>query len=223
MVENILSILYEDNHCIAVIKPHGMLAQADRNKEQCLLEEVKTFIKKRDKKPGRVFLGLVHRLDRPVGGIMLFAKTSKGASRLSEAIRSHLLDKTYLAVLEGIPQKQEGIVEQWLLKNQEKNKVTIVPEGTIGAKAAFLRYHVLKTNKDRTLVNIVLKTGRSHQIRVAMQSLGCPIVGDKKYGSSVSLNGDIALFAQTLVFPHPITKQKISLKADPVLRIFYIF
>src|SRR3990167_7152764 len=92
MVENILSILYEDNHCIAVIKPHGMLAQADRNKEQCLLEEVKTFIKKRDKKPGRVFLGLVHRLDRPVGGIMLFAKTSKGASRLSEAIRSHLLD-----------------------------------------------------------------------------------------------------------------------------------
>ena len=223
MVENILSILYEDNHCIAVLKPHGMLAQGDQTQEVSLFEEVKAFIKQRDKKPGGVFLGLVHRLDRPVGGIMLFAKTSKGASRLSEAMRSHLVEKTYLAVLEGIPEKQEGIIEHWLLKNQEKNKVTVVPSGMYGAKYASLQYQVLKTHADRTLVKIVPKTGRSHQIRVAMQSIECPIIGDKKYGSSFSLAGDIALFAHALSFPHPITQQKISLKADPVLRIFHGF
>lgn len=213
-------ILYEDNHCLAVMKQHGVLAQGDVTGEPSLFEEVKAFIKKRDKKPGNVFLGLVHRLDRPVGGVMLFAKTSKGAARLSEAFRAHQVEKIYWAVVEGAPKKSEGTVEQWLLKNKEKNVVAAVAESMPGAQFASLDYRILKRMGPRSLVEIQPKTGRPHQIRVAMKTLGCPIIGDTKYGTKAGLGGNIALFARSLTFPQPVTKKPVTVKADTELEVF---
>ncbi|MBU0646655.1 RluA family pseudouridine synthase [Patescibacteria group bacterium] len=210
-----MEILYEDNHCLAVVKPHGMLTQGDASGEESLMEQVKEFIKKRDRKPGRVFLGLVHRLDRPVGGIVLLAKTSKGASRLSEQFRAHKIQKTYLAVTEGVPEPRQGEVRQWLKKDVRTNTVAVVKAQTPGAKEAVLTYQVLKTKGTRAWVEIKPQTGRPHQIRVAMSSLGAPIAGDAKYGAQPAKNGQIALFATGLVFAQPVTQEKIELKTAP--------
>ncbi|MFH1404910.1 MAG: RluA family pseudouridine synthase, partial [Patescibacteria group bacterium] len=215
-----VNVLYEDNHCIAVYKHHGVLAQADDEGIDSLFEQVKDFIKRRDNKPGNVFLGLVHRLDRPVGGVMVYAKTSKGASRLSASMRDHAIKKEYIAVVEGSPKKQSGSVEHWLLKDHDKNTVSAVRECTPGAKLANLDYHVIKKVKQGTLVEIIPHTGRPHQIRVAMKSLGCPIVGDTKYGAKQSLGKNIALFARSMTFPHPTLKKKITVKAEPELDVF---
>lgn len=203
------TVLYEDNHCIAVLKPHGMLVQGDASGDENLLDAVKTLIKERDQKPGNVFLGLLHRLDRPVGGVVLFAKTSKGASRLSEQFRNRTIEKTYLAKVEGSPRESSGKVVQWLLKNEEKNVVRAVPEGTNGALRGELEYEVIGSST----IRIRPKTGRPHQIRVAMASLGCPIIGDKKYGAKTDFGGNIALFAQKLVFFQPVTRERVEVSA----------
>lgn len=224
-----MEILYEDNHLIAINKPHGQLTQADAGGEVSLFDEVKSFIKERDQKPGNVFLGLLHRLDRPVGGVVLFAKTSKGASRLSEQFRTHTIEKTYWAVVEkgeGGKRKGEGKVIQWLKKDEEKNFVTAFDHEVPGSQRAELDYHVLRALPPSSflppldLVEVKPKTGRPHQIRVAMSSLGTPIVGDKKYGATSSLDRDIALFARSLSFNHPISGERITVVAEPTLAIF---
>lgn len=216
-----MDILYEDNHCIAVVKPYGILSQADRYGEPSMTHELKALIKKRDKKPGNVFVGLIHRLDRPVGGVMVFAKTSKGASRLSKAVREHRFEKVYWAVVEGAPKYEEGHVNQWLKKDTSDNTVDVVSEGTEGAQEARLAYRVLKRmGQGRALVEVRPETGRPHQIRVAMKTLGCPIVGDTKYGAKKALGGNIALFARALTFPAPVGGEPITVKADPTLSVF---
>lgn len=227
-ITRIMQILYEDNHLIAVNKPHGQLTQADAGGEVSLFDEVKAFIKVRDQKPGNVFLGLLHRLDRPVGGVVLFAKTSKGASRLSEQFRTHTIEKTYWAVVErkeaGEKIKENGKVIQWLKKDEATNTVAAFEHEVLGSQLAELSYRVLRdwTLESRvlSLVEVKPKTGRPHQIRVAMSSLGTPIVGDKKYGASSSLDRDVALFARELSFDQPTTKERVTITAEPTLPIF---
>ena len=227
-----MEILYEDNHVIAVNKPHGMLTQGDdptrrdgwgRHGDTNLMDEVKAFIKSRDAKPGNVFIGLLHRLDRPVGGVVLFAKTSKGASRLSEQFRARHIEKLYWAVVEGVPEKPSGDVIQWLHKDEAKNLVTIYDEEVPGSQRAELSYRVRKTMNGLSLIEVRPRTGRPHQIRVAMMSLGTPIVGDVKYGAKKKMDFDIALFARQLAFDQAITKQRIRVIAEPTLAIFHQF
>ncbi len=225
-----MQILYEDNHLIAVNKPHGQLTQADAGGEVSLFDEVKAFIKERDQKPGNVFLGLLHRLDRPVGGVVLFAKTSKGASRLSEQFRNHTVEKTYWAIVEDknkkLKIKDSGSVIQWLKKDEVNNIVTAFDHEVSGSQRAELNYQVLRSlifntlNFNLSLVEVKPKTGRPHQIRVAMASLGTPIVGDLKYGATAKLKHDIALFGRSLSFDHPTTRERITVTAEPTLAIF---
>lgn len=215
-VNSIMEVLYEDNHVIAVNKPHGMLTQGDDTGDANLLDEAKAFIKTRDAKPGNVFLGLLHRLDRPVGGVVLFAKTSKGASRLSEQFRTHAVEKVYWSVVEGVPQQPQGKVVQWLVKDEAKNFVTAYVREAPGSQRAELDYRVVAGS----LIEIRPKTGRPHQIRVAMASLGTPIVGDKKYGARQMLDGQVALFARAVTFAHATSKERITVTAEPTLSIF---
>jgi len=218
-----MKVLYEDNHCIAVLKPHGILTQQDKSSEQSLMDQVRELIKSRDKKPGNVFLGLVHRLDRPVGGVVLFAKTSKGACRLAEQFRERKVRKLYWAVVEGRPEPEAGEVVQYLVKDRLKNIVNAYKNPVSGAQRAELSYRCLKCAKGYTLVEITSKTGRPHQIRVAMASLGTPIAGDRKYGSQRSLGGDIALFARVLSFEQPVTHERITVATEPELSLFKQF
>lgn len=221
-----MKILYEDNHCLAVFKLHGLLTQGDETGDHSLMDEVKDFIKERDKKPGKVFLGLIHRLDRPVGGIVLFAKTSKGASRLSQQFMSREVGKKYLALVEGEPKRKDGHVFQYLRKDHRTNIVEAFNRPVSEGQKAELSYHVTQTikrgKKIFSMIEVEPLTGRSHQIRVAMASLGTPIVGDKKYGSSIPRGGHIALCATELSFFQPVTKEKIILKIEPEGRVFAI-
>jgi 23S rRNA pseudouridine1911/1915/1917 synthase len=194
-------VLYEDNHLIAVMKPAGVLVQGDKTGDKCLMDEVKEYLKDKYKKPGNVFLGLLHRLDRPVSGVILFAKTSKGASRLSEQIREHKVSKTYHALVEGQPEKTKATLISWLKKDEGKNFVTVYDRETPDAQYAELDYEVIKTNGHNSILKVNLKTGRSHQIRSQLAHIGHPIVGDAKYGSKTPYkNGTIALCATSLTF-----------------------
>lgn len=179
-----LKILYEDNHLIAVFKPAGILVQGDKpvgeRSEPTLMDEVKKYLKEKYKKPGNVFLGLVHRLDRPVSGIILFAKTSKGASRISEQIREREISKTYHALVEGEIKPSSGTLKHFLIKNEEKRIAQISADST--GDYAELDYQTVKTSGKFSLLKINLKTGRFHQIRVQLSAIGHPIVGDVKYG-----------------------------------------
>jgi len=181
-----LKVLYEDNHLIAVYKPAGVLVQSDKTGDSTLMDEVKYYLKQRYHKTGQVFLGLIHRLDRPAQGIILFAKTSKGASRLSEQFREHKVEKIYHALVVGKPPKsKEGLVH-FLEKDGNKNRTTVHGLPTTGASRAELSYEVIKTNGKFSLLKIILGTGRSHQIRAQLAYIGCPIVGDVKYGAPAS-------------------------------------
>jgi len=218
-----MNILYEDNHCIAVSKPHGLPTQEDESGDESLMDQVRDFIKERDQKPGNVFLGLVHRLDRPVGGVVLFAKTSKGASRLAEQFREHRIEKIYWAVVEGLPDEPEGTVIQYIKKDNQTNRVRASTSLIPGAKKAETFYKMLKGTGRRTLMELRPKTGRPHQLRLAMSTLGLPIVGDLKYGSTTELGPAIALFAKSLTFEQPVTKEKITVLAKPEHPIFSSF
>ena len=196
-----LNVLYEDNHLIVVEKPAGMLVQADKTGDPCLMDEVKKYLKEKYKKPGNVFLGLVHRLDRPVGGVVLFAKTSKGASRLSAQFRERSVEKDYFAVAVGKMEKQSGTIVSFIKKDEIKNTVEVFERETPASKRAELSWEVIRTSEKNTLLKIKLGTGRAHQIRAQLASIGHPILGDIKYGASEPLpDKSIALFAASLSF-----------------------
>lgn len=207
-----LEILYLDNHLIAVHKPAGVLIQPDASGEISLLDQVKDWIKVEYKKPGKVFLGLVHRLDRPVSGVVVFARTSKGASRLSEQFRNKTTKKIYRTLVEGSPKPSQTSLTHYLRK-EKSLKATVFPRPTPNAKEALLDYKVIETFPKTSLLDIHLHTGRFHQIRSQLSFIGHPIVGDKKYGSHLELpKGQIALHALRMIFNHPTTKEEITIK-----------
>ena len=196
-----LRILYEDNHLIAVYKPAGMLVQGDHSGDPTLMDEVKYFIKQRDGKPGNVFLGMLHRLDRPVSGIVLFAKTSIGAARLSEQFREHTIEKIYHALVIGEPKEKSARLVHYLKKDADKNVVYAYDRPVEGAREAVLEYEVIEGDKKCSLLKIRLETGRPHQIRAQLSAIGHPIVGDVKYGASTPLpDRSLALCATSLTF-----------------------
>ena len=208
-------IIYEDNHIIVVIKPHNIAVQEDKSKDIDMLTIIKEFIKNRDNKPGNVFLGLVHRLDRPTGGVMVFAKTSKAASRLSKELKDKKLKKHYLCVINGKPQLSSNRLVTYLKKDEKTNTVRIAPKLEEGSKEAILNYQVIETKNKYSLVEVDLITGRSHQIRVQMSSqLNAPIFGDFKYGDKEN-GGALALWAYELTFTHPTTKENMRFKVAP--------
>lgn len=207
-----INILYEDNHVLCVVKPANLPVQADNTKDEDLLTLVKQYLKEKYNKPGNVYLGLVHRLDRPVGGAMILAKTSKAASRLSESIRVRAIDKVYYAILDGVPKKQSDTLVDYLTKDTKTNIVSVT-NAKVGKKS-ILHYQVLATKNGHTLVEIHLETGRPHQIRVQFASRNLPLVGDQRYNKNAK-KVQIALWAVSLTFPHPTTKDKITIHSDP--------
>ena len=202
---NNINIIYEDNHLLVVEKPINIPVQEDSSKDKDLLTILKEYIKIKYNKPGNVYLGLVHRLDRPVGGIMVFAKTSKAASRLSEQIRVKSFKKIYNAVVIGNICDNGTLVDK-LLKDTKKNIVKVDSNG----KESILKYKLLKYKNDLSLVEIELLTGRSHQIRVQMSNFGHPLVGDQKYNKNAVIGHQIALFAKQIEFIHPTTKKLLT-------------
>lgn len=209
MKHQALEVLYEDNHLIAVVKPAGILVQEDESGDESLMDSVKAYLKETYQKPGNVFLGLIHRLDRNVSGIILFAKTSKGASRLSEQFRSHTVAKIYHALVEGRLEKPEGVLKDHLEKDERTMKARISKDG----KEAILSYRVVKEVGSNTLVRIELQTGRFHQIRVQFAHAGHPIVGDVKYGAYSPLpDQKIALAATELEFKTAVGDELIRLE-----------
>lgn len=214
--QNSISILFEDNHLLVVEKPVNIPTQEDASGDPDLLSILKEDIKARYQKPGNVYLGLVHRLDRPVGGVMVFAKTSKAASRLSDQIRTRAFRKTYLAVIHGTPNEKSGRLEHYLVKNQETNTVRVVPPTTSGSKQAILEYEVLSSKDSLSLVRINLLTGRSHQIRVQFAEIGHPLYGDQKYGAGVNTSGQqIALWSNRILLQHPTAKKEMEFTSHP--------
>ena len=213
---NKLNILYEDNHIIVVVKPPNIPSQGDKTEDEDMLTIIKGYIKEKYNKPGNVYLGLIHRLDRPVGGVMVFAKTSKAAARLSEQVRNKVFKKEYLAIVDGKVQKQKGTLEDYLLKNEKTNTSKVVKEETKNSKYAKLDYEVLKYNEEinLSLLKILLHTGRHHQIRVQLANFGHSICGDQKYGTR-GRGKQISLWAYKLTIEHPITKEKMSFKGLP--------
>ncbi|QHW34441.1 RNA pseudouridine synthase [Paenibacillus rhizovicinus] len=212
----VLPVLYEDNHLLAVVKPPGILSQADDTGEADMVTLLKDDLKERYNKPGNVYVGLVHRLDRPVGGAMLFAKTSKAASRLSESVRSRNFDKTYLAVVHGVPSALSGRLRHFLRKDAARNIVTVHDKPVPDAKEAILEYSVVEKHGPYSLIAVKLLTGRSHQIRAQMAAIGCPLVYDRKYGAPpVQGEQDIALWSISIGVAHPVTKEWLTIVAQP--------
>lgn len=209
------NIVYEDNHVIVVVKPHNVSVQEDECKDDDMLNILKNYIKIRDNKPGRVFLGLVHRLDRVTGGLMVFAKTSKAASRLCAELKEKQLKKQYLCVINGKPQQMRDKLTTYLKKDEKTNTVFIAPKLEEGAKEAILEYEIVAEKNNLSLVKVNLITGRSHQIRVQMaKQLNCPIYADFKYGDKTH-NGNLCLWSYELTFTHPTTKQNLRFVACP--------
>ena len=205
------TIIYEDNHLLVVEKPINVPMQQDESKDEDLLSFYKAYLIKKYNKPGDAYLGLVHRLDRPVGGVCVFAKTSKAASRLSEQIRNHTFQKEYLAIVEDNNLKDEDTFEDYLLKDEKRNIVKVDPNG----KYACLDYQVLKRQDNLALVHINLHTGRSHQIRVQFSSRNHPLWGDQKYNKKAIPKQQIALWSYKIKFIHPTTKQKLEFTSTP--------
>lgn len=208
-------ILYEDNHLLAINKLPGQITQGDKTGDPCLADLVKEFIKVRDNKPGQVYCGVIHRLDRPVSGVVLLAKTSKALSRMVEKVRTRDFEKHYWAVVKNAPPKQADILENWLVKNEERNKSYVFGTARPNAKLARLEYHELAVSKGGYhLLDINLHTGRHHQIRCQLANIGCPIKGDLKYGAERSNpDGSITLHAHTVSFEHPVSHEHIIITA----------
>ncbi|WHZ32753.1 RNA pseudouridine synthase [Desemzia incerta] len=208
-------VLYEDNHLLMVQKPVNIPVQADKSGDSDLLTVLKEDLKVRYQKPGNVYLGLVHRLDRPVGGAMVFAKTSKAASRLSDMFRRRVVERSYLSVVHGVPKQKKGQLVHYLHKDKRENKVFVDPKHP-KAKKAVLDYEVLESRNNFSLLAVKLHTGRPHQIRVQLSSIGHPIFGDQKYGQHVNKPGQqIALWADVLSLDHPIKKEPIEVYSLP--------
>lgn len=207
-------ILYEDNHILIVNKKVGEITQGDKTGDECLTDIYKAFIARRDSKPGKVFLGLPHRLDRPVSGICLLAKTSKALERLDEMFRTSQVHKTYWALCCGKPAEPEGHLEDWLVRNEKQNKTFVTSAGHPGAKLAKLNYRYLYSTDRYHLIEVELLTGRHHQIRCQLSNMGCVIKGDLKYGAPRSNpDGGISLHSHSVTFVHPVKKEEMTVTA----------
>jgi 23S rRNA pseudouridine1911/1915/1917 synthase len=218
-------ILFEDNHLIAVNKLAGEIVQGDKTGDEPLSESVKRYIKEKYQKPGEVFLGVVHRLDRPVSGVVVFARTSKALSRMNELFRERKTQKVYWAVVRNRPKDDRGTLIDYLVKNEAKNKSFVSEEGRQGALRSWLDYQLLATSDTYCLLEVHPHTGRHHQIRVQLSAMGCPIKGDLKYGAERSNpDGSISLHARRLSFLHPIKQEEITISArvpmDPLWQFF---
>ncbi len=211
-----LNVIFEDNHIIVVEKQPNIPSQGDKTNDIDMLTLVKDYIKEKYNKPGNVYLGLIHRLDRPVGGVMVFAKTSKAAGRLSEQVREKIFKKKYVVVVDGKLEDDKGIMKDYLYKDERNNLSKVVDENKKNAKYAELEYEVLRYREDIDLsaVKVDLHTGRHHQIRVQFASRGHSIYGDQKYGTR-GKGKQIALWAYSLTINHPITKEEMTFKALP--------
>lgn len=210
-----MTVLYEDNHIIAVNKTCNEIVQGDKTGDIPLSETVKAYIKEKYNKPGEVFLGVTHRLDRPTSGVVLFARTSKALTRLNDMFKSHeQIRKTYWAIVQGAPKIPEARLENYLVRNEAQNKSYIAKPGAKEAKLAVLSYKTLVRGDNYTLLEINLETGRHHQIRCQLAALGCPVKGDLKYGAKRSNpDGGICLHARRIEFIHPVSKQEICITA----------
>ena len=209
-----MQVLYEDNHIIIVNKRSGDIVQADKTGDAPLSETVKQYIKEKYAKPGNVFIGVTHRLDRPVAGIVLFAKTSKALSRLNNMFRNGEVHKTYWAITRNSPQQTEGTLTDWLVRNEKQNKSYAYDHEVSNSKKAVLNYRVIGKSDRYTLIEVQLMTGRHHQIRCQMARIGCPIKGDLKYGAPRSnTDGSISLLARKIGFVHPVSKETVSVIA----------
>ena len=206
-------IIYEDNHLIAVTKKSGEIVQGDKTGDKPLSEEIKSYLKTKYKKPGNVFLGTIHRLDRPTSGIVLFAKTSKSLSRMNELFKNKKVQKTYFAVTEDMPNKEKGVIISLLKKNQKQNKsyITKLDDG----KKSELEYELIEKLQNYFLIRVKPKTGRHHQIRVQLSSIGCKIKGDVKYGAKrANKDKSICLHSYSISFVHPVKNELINLNCD---------
>ncbi|HIX49808.1 MAG TPA: RluA family pseudouridine synthase [Candidatus Borkfalkia faecavium] len=212
---NDIDIVYEDNHIIVVLKPQGVPTCGDESGDDSLLEGVRRYLKVTYEKPGNVYVGLIHRLDRPTGGVMVFAKTSKAASRLSEQMRGGDFEKKYFTVLVGTPKEPQKTLVNYLKKNPVNNMVYLCPPTTDGAKMASLDYRVLQEREGLCLAEVRLHTGRTHQIRVQMAGIGHPVYGDMRYGGENAKKGWLALWAYSLSFTHPVTKERMRFMVQP--------
>lgn len=210
-------ILYEDNHLLALNKRCGQIVQGDKTGDPALPDMIKAFLKERDGKPGNVFCGVIHRLDRPVSGVVLFAKTGKALSRMNEAVKSREMQKTYWALCKEAPPQTSGRLEDWLLRNEKNNRTYVVKEGTANAKMAVLDYRLVGVSEGGYhLIEVDLHTGRHHQIRAQLAHIGCHIKGDLKYGAERSNpDGGISLHARSLTFLHPVRKEETTIVAPP--------
>jgi 23S rRNA pseudouridine1911/1915/1917 synthase len=206
-----VKIIYEDNHIIVVFKEAGEIVQGDKTGDEPLSEKVKQYIKEKYHKPGNVFLGVVHRLDRPVAGLVVFARTSKALSRLNDMFRNGEVHKTYWAITKEEPKESESLLENWLVRNEKQNKSYAYDHEVPNSKLAKLTYKVIGKSENYTLLEVHLITGRHHQIRCQLAHIGCPIRGDLKYGAKRSNpDGSISLLAHHIEFVHPVSKQTLS-------------
>lgn len=207
-------VIFEDNQILVAVKPQNLPVQQDESEDKDFLTMLKDYLIKEHNKPGKAYLGLVHRLDRPTGGVMVFAKTSKSAERLSQQFKSHSTEKTYFAVVEGVPRFKQMRLVNYLKKDEKNNIVKVCTQTEEGAKEAVLDYQVLETKNNRSLVKIHLQTGRSHQIRVQFATIGCPVCFDQKYGNQKE-KGNLALWSTILKFDHPVSKARVTFKVIP--------
>jgi len=215
-----LEVLHADNHLLVVSKPACLPTVPDESGDESLLDRAKAWVKRELDKPGDVFLGVVHRLDRPVSGVVVFARTSKAARRLTDAFRERRVEKLYRGVVGRVPEPERGVVEQWLLKDREKNRVRVVAPESEDSRRARTSWRVLETAGEgrgfRVLVELVPETGRPHQLRVALASLGAPLLGDLKYGAAAPLpDKSIALHAVELALPHPVGGEVLRFRTPP--------
>lgn len=207
-------VIYEDNHIIIVYKESGEIVQGDKTGDTPLAEDVKQYIKEKYAKPGSVFLGVVHRLDRPVSGLVIFARTSKALSRLNDMFRNGEIHKTYWAMVQQRPKEDEGTLEHWLVRNEKQNKSYAYHREVPRSKKAILKYKLIGQTECYYLLEINLLTGRHHQIRCQLAAMGCPIKGDLKYGAKRSNpDGSISLLAHRVEFIHPVSKQPIVVES----------
>jgi len=220
-----LNVLYEDNHLLAINKPAGILVQGDETGDEPLVETCKRYIKDKYRKPGEVFLGVVHRLDRPVSGVVIFARTSKALERMNELFRDRQTKKKYWAVVKNRPKLESGTLVHWLVKNEKNNKVTAFAKENRDGQRSELNYRLLTNKSALYLLEVNPITGRPHQIRVQLASMGCAIVGDVKYGyDSPNADKSICLHARQLTFIHPVKKEVISIEAHlPENEIWNLF
>ena len=223
-----MEVVYEDNHIIIVNKQSGEIVQGDKTGDRPLSDIVKDYIKEKYQKPGVVFLGVVHRLDRPVSGLVVFARTSKALPRLNKMFAEGEVPKTYWAIVKNTPHEPEGTLIHWLVRNEKQNKSYAYDHERPNAKKAILKYRVIGHSANYSLLEVQLMTGRHHQIRCQLAAMGCPIKGDLKYGAPRSNpDGSISLLSHSVAFIHPVSKERITVEAplpdDPLWQAFAIF